>query len=1035
VRGELESAVTSGGAVEPGPGVLLPDAFARPPISELEIAANLRARGSSAALSKPGASLAANSETMTGTVTVGLVFVESDGSGSDPDVHDWTADSEDDVYDDAAAALSWWSRRADDHSDCWVTFRLEPYFATEDARCRQAREPTLHPSTDFGSAIATVLGNMGYNIGGHLARAAAFDATLRAEHDTDWAFSAFVAANPSGPTQFTDGYAAWAYLGGPYCALLQRSFGWSFDTVFAHESAHAFRACDEYSVAGYGGCSSCAACGDTGVPNGNCDACNADPDACMMRTNAHAVCDFTVAQLGWDRMPCVPAPLPAPQLDAALPAIAAQGEVLDVELRGDAFAAGCGAEFGAGIDVLSVNLVSDTRLVARVHVRVDAAPGARDVRIVGPDGQDDVLPGGFAVRHTPRHYVSAAGTAKFPYDEPWHAGTDLATVLAACSSGDTVLVCGGTYGAITIERTLVVRGGFQPGFTSRDPATWPTIVYGSPGAPAITVSGDDNRSLLDGLVVRGGSGMLIAPPELGVVTAGGGVLATRGALVLRDCTLEDNGIAGGGAAAGGGAFFWGGTPRLERCIVRRNSATAGAGLVFLDCDARIEACTIESNNIGAGGSGGGLAAFGSRLVIAGGRIADHHGAAQGGGAFFSSCAAIALEGLACVSNTASGDGGGIHATQSALRCVAARFEHNSAGAEGGGAWVQGGAFDLESTLIAANTATAGGAGAHVEAAAGAVVNVTVADNAGGIGMMWMQAPAPVAVKSSIFARNAVVGFLAGGGAPPALDWNLVWQNGAADWVGADPGPHVIAADPRFANAGDYRLALGSPALDGGDPDVARADPDGSRNDCGAHGGPRASPPAPARVSSARVRWTPGGTIVQWTASPAPNLVSYVVYRDSTLAAGVVDRPPLVTVPASQLGVVVADGWDGAAYAVAAVDADGHASSAVLATSTSSPTDAGAPAATLQLHPIAPNPMNPGGWIEFDLPDAQRIRLVVYAADGRRVRALASAAYAAGPHRLYWDGRNDGGRACASGVYWIALDTGRERRTRRAVVVR
>jgi hypothetical protein len=184
-----------------------------------------------------------------------------------------------------------------------------------------------------------------------------------------------------------------------------------------------------------------------------------------------------------------------------------------------------------------------------------------------------------------------------------------------------------------------------------------------------------------------------------------------------------------------------------------------------------------------------------------------------------------------------------------------------------------------------------------------------------------------------------------------------------------------------------------------------------------------------------VRWTPNGTFVQWTASPAPNLVSYVVYRDSTLDAGVVGRPPLVTVPASQLGVVVVDGWDGAAYAVQAVDAEGHASSARLATSTSTPTDAGPPSAALQLHPIAPNPMNPGGWIEFDLPDAQRIRLVVYAADGRRVRALASAAYAAGAHRLYWDGRDDGGRACASGVYWIALDTRRERRTRRAVVVR
>ena len=48
------------------------------------------------------------------------------------------------------------------------------------------------------------------------------------------------------------------------------------------------------------------------------------------------------------------------------------------------------------------------------------------------------------------------------------------------------------------------------------------------------------------------------------------------------------------------------------------------------------------------------------------------------------------------------------------------------------------------------------------------------------------------------------------------------------------------SDPRFLDpaSDDYRLAGGSPCRDSGDPDPVHADPDGSRNDLGAFGGPQ-----------------------------------------------------------------------------------------------------------------------------------------------------------------------------------------------------
>ena len=77
-----------------GPGVLLPDAFDRPFVSEAEILANLQGRGIDVRKAGGAAALAANSETMTGTISVALFFVESDGSGADANAIDWTSVAE-----------------------------------------------------------------------------------------------------------------------------------------------------------------------------------------------------------------------------------------------------------------------------------------------------------------------------------------------------------------------------------------------------------------------------------------------------------------------------------------------------------------------------------------------------------------------------------------------------------------------------------------------------------------------------------------------------------------------------------------------------------------------------------------------------------------------------------------------------------------------------------------------------------------------------------------------------------------------------
>ncbi len=65
----------------------------------------------------------------------------------------------------------------------------------------------------------------------------------------------------------------------------------------------------------------------------------------------------------------------------------------------------------------------------------------------------------------------------------------------------------------------------------------------------------------------------------------------------------------------------------------------------------------------------------------------------------------------------------------------------------------------------------------------------------------------------------------------------------------------------------------------------------------------------------------------------------------------------------------------------------------------------------------PNPFNPAVVLPLDLAtDAAGVSLTVYDVLGRRVRQVWDGSLAAGSHRFVWDGRDEGGKAVAAGVY-------------------
>ena len=83
--------------------------------------------------------------------------------------------------------------------------------------------------------------------------------------------------------------------------------------------------------------------------------------------------------------------------------------------------------------------------------------------------------------------------------------------------------------------------------------------------------------------------------------------------------------------------------------------------------------------------------------------------------------------------------------------------------------------------------------------------------------------------------------------------------------------------------------------------------------------------------------------------------------------------------------------------------------------------AGVPAVT-QILPNAPNPFNPQTEIRFELSRPGQAQLAIYDVTGRLVKTVHDGHLAAARHTMVWAGRDDGGRAVASGVYYLRMVT-------------
>ena len=231
------------------------------------------------------------SDFMIGDVVVSIIFPESNGA-LDPNIENWDTGRQTQVLTEIMTGLNWWTKQ-NEKSALNFTF-ISQTLSTK-------YEPITRPYYSEALWIPDLMGKLGYS-GSRFTATRSYVNDLREEHNADWGFVIFVVDSLLDSNgKLSDGYFAYAYLGGPYMVMTYDNNGYgisNMDVVVAHETGHIFHALDEYA----GGSSPSAySYGYFPTVNGNhaysSEANN--PDSIMRGGIRWELSDWTRQMIGW----------------------------------------------------------------------------------------------------------------------------------------------------------------------------------------------------------------------------------------------------------------------------------------------------------------------------------------------------------------------------------------------------------------------------------------------------------------------------------------------------------------------------------------------------------------------------------------------------------------------------------------------------------------------------------------------------------------------------------------------------------------
>ncbi len=220
------------------------------------------------------------SEYLIGSVAVGIVFLESNGT-IDISTENWTSAEESNVISEIQYGLSWW---ANQNPNAFVSFNYSIHYQVP-----TSYEPVSRPATDEDLWISEAMSYLGHSGTDYFAQIRDYVNDLRTELNTDWAFAIFVAdSSNDADGKFADDLFAYAYLGGPFLVMTYDNNSWdieNMDNVAAHEMGHIFYATDEYD-------------GATEY-SGYLNVSDVEGSGGLMDSSAWFLSDGTKGQVGW----------------------------------------------------------------------------------------------------------------------------------------------------------------------------------------------------------------------------------------------------------------------------------------------------------------------------------------------------------------------------------------------------------------------------------------------------------------------------------------------------------------------------------------------------------------------------------------------------------------------------------------------------------------------------------------------------------------------------------------------------------------
>lgn len=283
-------------------------------------------------------------------------------------------------------------------------------------------------------------------------------------------------------------------------------------------------------------------------------------------------------------------------------------------------------------------------------------------------------------------------------------------------------------------------------------------------------------------------------------------------------------VTGGAGGDGGGISIVSSTALLENLTVSDNTATSRGGGVFV-LSSTVDADDVRVVRNTSALTGGGLSVGAATFTGADLYVARNVSLDYGGGGMASGAATTTITNSTFVANVSRGAFGG-----------------------GGGLELDNAGAVLENVVVAGNRSEAPGAGVklagynHTDVLTNVALVGNEAPDAGGLHVSGTGVTARI-VNAAI-AYNADTGVLVDAGNALDIAYSAFFDNDGHDVNGA-PWPvgtdGNVTADPMFVSmAGapqrwDLHLQPGSALVDAGDP--ALLDPDGTRSDIGAYGGP------------------------------------------------------------------------------------------------------------------------------------------------------------------------------------------------------